>query len=257
MLVKQNNFIKPIFTKFLAVFLVFNSLVFFNAVSFAQDETQSEENYDPFSDYSEFTEASAEEADINFFRNGRLLNIGFFAGGKGFTGGYSDLYSTAPTFGLFATYFFDLQFAVQFGFSSSDHNFSFTTNQNNTYRAKMRLFDVNLHGKYFFNTQNMTRAFAEWNPYLIGGTSQIRRSHSTNNVVRSNDNTQSFDIGAGVEYMFNNKKNFVGFQLLYQYANFAGEGSSLPDPDDAGNYNRNSNQSGDPVSLMMTLGINY
>jgi hypothetical protein len=223
----------------------------------AQDEVESEDNYDPFSDYTEFSEASSEEADINFFRNGRLLNIGLTGGFTGFTGGYSKLYSTAPTFGVFVTYFFSLQFAFQMGLTSSDHNFSFKALNGDSFNAKMRLFDINLHGKYFFNTQNMTRAFAEWNPYVIGGISQIRRSHSTTSVVRATDNAQSFDIGGGVEYMFNKKKNFVGFVLLYQYANFSGEGSNLPDPNGEGSGYTNYSQSGDPISFMTTIGINY
>ncbi len=230
----------------------------FNSPLWAQDEIQSEENYDPFSDYTEFTEASDEEADINFFRNGRLLNIGISAGLKGFTGGYSDFYSEAASFGMFLTYFFDLQFAFQVGLSTSDHNFSFRANDGSQFNSKMRLFDINLHGKYFFNTQNMTRAFAEWNPYIIGGVSQIRRSHSTSSsIVKGSDNAQSFDLGAGVEYIFNNKKNFVGFQLLYQLATFPGEGNKLPDPDFTGTGSTNLDQSGDPVTLMATIGINY
>lgn len=229
----------------------------FLLTAYAQDEVESEDNYDPFSDYTEFSEASSEEADINFFRNGRLLSVGIIGGFKGFTGGYSELYSETATFGVFVNYFFNLQFAFQMGLTTSDHNFSFTALNGDAFNAKMRLFDINLHGKYFFNTQNMTRAFAEWNPYILGGVSQIRRSHSTSTVVRSTDNAQSFDIGGGVEYMFNNKKNFVGFSLLYQYASFSGEGFRLPDPNGSGSGYTNYRQSGDPISLMATVGINY
>jgi hypothetical protein len=222
----------------------------------AQDDVQSEENFDPFSDYSEFTEAASEEADINFFRNGRLLNIGISAGYKGFIGGdYAELYKQSASFGFFFTYFFDLQFAVQLGLATSDHDFTFRANDNSIFRAKMRLFDINIHGKYFLNTQNMTRAFAEWNPYIIGGVSQIRRSHSTNPVIQSTDNAVGYDVGVGVEYMFNQKKNFVGFQFLYQYVNFNDEGLLVPDP--SGTGNTNLERSGDPITIMATIGINY
>jgi hypothetical protein len=57
--------------------------------------------------------------------------------------------------------------------------------------------------------------------------------------------------------MFNKKKNFVGFVLLYQYANFSGEGSNLPDPNGEGSGYTNYSQSGDPISFMTTIGINY
>ncbi len=33
----------------------------------------ADDTYDPFADYSEFDEAQDEEADINFFRNGRFV----------------------------------------------------------------------------------------------------------------------------------------------------------------------------------------
>ncbi len=241
----------------LGLFLILglNLSLSFNA--FAQDETQTEDNYDPFSDYSEFTEASTEEADLNFFRNGRLLTLGLMAGFTGFTGGYSELYSPSLAFGANLTYFFDLQFAVQVGFKTSDHDFSFKALDNSTVNAKMKLFDINLHAKYFFNTQNMTRAFAEWNPYIIGGVSQIQRSHANTNVVRSSDSAQSFDIGGGFEYLYNKKRNYAGFVLLYQYATFAGEGSKLPNPVSSGSGFTKYSQSGDPITLMATIGINF
>lgn len=226
---------------------------------YAQDEVQSEDNYDPFSDYSEFNEASSEEADINFFRNGRLLSIGILAGGKSFLGDYSDFYGPGAVFGVFVNYFFDLQFAVQIGMTQSDHSFSFSYDGFN-FNAKMRLLDLHAYGKYFFNTQNMTRSFAEWNPYLIGGVSQIRRSHASQggvSIVASNDNTYGIDVGGGVEYIFNNKKNFVGFMFLYQFVPFASEGEYLHDPNLGGNTYTNYMQKGDPFSIMATLGINY
>ena len=34
----------------------------------------ADDTYDPFADYSEFDEAQEEEADINFFRNGRFCS---------------------------------------------------------------------------------------------------------------------------------------------------------------------------------------
>lgn len=221
----------------------------------AQDDVQSEENFDPFSDYSEFTEAASEEADINFFRNGRLLSLGLAAGYKGFLGDYSEFYKPTASFGAFFTYFFDLQFAVQMGMMTSDHTFTFSMNDGSVFNGKMRLFDINIYGKYFLNTQSMTRAFAEWNPYIIGGVSQIRRSHSRTPSIQSTDNAVGFDVGVGVEYLFNQKKNFVGFQFLYQYVNFNGEGTPLPD--ETATQNTRFKQGGDPITIMGTIGINY
>ena len=60
--------------------LIFSSTFCFSMAAQAQAEPQKpsyllaqaevDDSYDPFSDYSEFDEASDEEADINFFRHG-------------------------------------------------------------------------------------------------------------------------------------------------------------------------------------------
>ncbi|MFN9068010.1 MAG: hypothetical protein ACK5V3_12335, partial [Bdellovibrionales bacterium] len=60
------------------LYLIFILGVLSPGTAFSQVDT--EEAYDPFSDYSEFDEASDEEADINFFRNGRFLTVGLAAG---------------------------------------------------------------------------------------------------------------------------------------------------------------------------------
>ena len=59
---------KHISNKWLLIVLSLG-LVLSSPTGFAQDEEGNV--YDPFIDYSEFEEAGEEEADINFFRNGR------------------------------------------------------------------------------------------------------------------------------------------------------------------------------------------
>ena len=72
------------------------------------------EHYDPFADYSEFEEASEEEADVHFFTNGRLLNFGGLFGPRWFT---SELGKQEGMFGLgggvFLNFFFNLRSAFQ------------------------------------------------------------------------------------------------------------------------------------------------
>ncbi len=82
--------------------------------------------YDPFADYSEFEESADEEEDLNFFRNGRLLTVGFIGGYRGWTQTLSKIYTGNPAFGLYMCYFFDLRFALQFGFLTSDHTITIT-----------------------------------------------------------------------------------------------------------------------------------
>ena len=97
------------------------------AVAHAQErsyllaQVDPDEAYDPFTDYSEFDEESDEEADINFFRNGRFFTIGLAGGTRGFTGNFANAYGGAPTFGIFLSYFFDLRLALSIGFQTGDH----------------------------------------------------------------------------------------------------------------------------------------
>ena len=48
----------------------------------ASAQYDGDDVYDPFADYSEFEENNQEEADINFFRNGRSFNVNFLFGGQ-------------------------------------------------------------------------------------------------------------------------------------------------------------------------------
>src|SRR5665213_1291664 len=124
----------------------------------------ADDTYDPFADYSEFDEAQEEEADINFFRHGRFVTIGFLAGMRGFTQGLGNMYTPAPNFGLFLSYFFDLRFAMQFSFNTSDHPFHVSsTSQTATGTVGLTSFAVDM--KYYVNTQNVTKGLAKFNPY--------------------------------------------------------------------------------------------
>src|SRR5471030_1901258 len=120
---------------FLITFGIFSGLSIAHATDdnhldipgFRMAQFDADDTYDPFADYSEFDEAQEEEADINFFRHGRFVTLGFIGGMRGFTQGMANLYKPAASFGLFLSYFFDLRFALQFSFNTSDHGFTVTS----------------------------------------------------------------------------------------------------------------------------------
>src|SRR5687768_3386015 len=66
---------------------------------------ESSEAYDPFIDYNEFEIADEEEADINFFRHGRFLTMGFLLGQRSLTEGLGDVYEDDIAYGLYLSYF--------------------------------------------------------------------------------------------------------------------------------------------------------
>jgi hypothetical protein len=235
-------------------FLSFVSVTGFSERIHAQSE--SDDSYDPFADYSEFDEASEEEADVNFFRNGRFLTAGLAGGMRSYTGNLSKLYDPAPTFGVYLSYFFDLRLAFQFGFLTGDHDFTLdlndpTKNLNGNVSLTMLSGDL----KYYFNTQNVTRGLADLNPYLLGGFSQVYRTTTVaGSAGFGKEATMGVNLGAGLEVPLWRRKAYFGIQGVYRYISFEDENQFLRDkngdPTDA-------TPSGDSFDVIGILGLNF
>ncbi len=190
-------------------------------------QSDGDDSYDPFADYSEFEEASDEEADINFFRNGRFFTMGFLGGMRGFTGNKTKVFSSAPAFGLFLSYFFDLRFALQFGFTTGDHDFT-VSSPTQTIVGSVSYTATSFNLKYYFNTQNVTRGLADFNPYLTGGFSQFYRTITASNLEGfSKDPAMGMDLGAGIEIPMMRNKMYFGLQATYHYVNFKDDANEI------------------------------
>lgn len=219
--------------------------------------------FDPFSDYSDFVEASTEETDVNFFKFGRMLSIGVLVGTRGFTGNYADNYSSGSLFGVAFTYYLSLQFAVQTSFHKGQNTLRYNfPDQGASFNGKSDFQVFSLHGKYFINTQNLTKSVSKFNPYLLGGFSQYTRDTIDRNqplvAAQIQGNVGSFDLGAGVEYVFNSNRNFVSFQMVYYIADFPDEGQEITVPS-GGNPQvpTGVTPGGDPYSFQVVLGFNF
>ncbi len=214
----------------------------------------SDETYDPFADYSEFEESAEEEADINFFRNGRFFTLGFIGGYRGFTETMGQIQKPAASFGLFLSYFFDLRFAMQLGFLTSDHQLSFQPATGSAVQGNVAITDISLNLKYYLNTQNVTRGLAKLNPYFLAGFSQVYRTTTvTNYTAYSKEGAMGFNLGAGIEIPLMRNMYFGG-QGAYQLVTFANESAQivLDDQTPTGLYNK-----GDILTLSLILGLNF
>lgn len=228
------------------------------------ESDSGDDSYDPFSDYSEFDEASDEEADIHFFRNGRFFTIGLVAGMRGFTGNLASLYGSGPTYGIFLSYFFDLNLALQLGFITGDHSFNlnFSCGSNVcTNTGNVSLTMINFHLKHFFNTQNVTRGLADLNPYIIGGISQNYRTYTVQGIDGySRDSVVGVDGGAGIEIPIMRRKAYFGIQAMFHYVQFKDANSNLVgvDPSNtAQTYTTNIKPSGQNYDVLGILGMNF
>lgn len=246
----------PSIKKTIAILLIGFTFTFSNAL--AQD---ADDSYDPFADYSEFEQASDEEADINFFRNGRFFTMGFVGGYRGFTGNMGKLNGSGPSYGLFLSYFFDLRFALQFGFNTSDHPFYISKN-NKSLDGNVSFTNMSFDLKYYLNTQNVTRGLADLNPYIIGGFSQNYRTFSITGISEfGRDSTVGVDIGAGVEIPLMRKKAYLGLQTTFNFISFPDENKNIIIPGNTGNsaddVDSNVKPQGDIYNLNFIFGLNF
>lgn len=220
-------------------------------------ETEVDESYDPFADYSEFDQASDEEADINFFRNGRFFTIGFIGGYRMVTENMSKLYQGAPSYGLFLSYFFDLRFALQVSFLTADHTISYTSpGQGTVVHGNASITSIGLGLKYYFNTQNVTRGLAALNPYVIGGFSQVYRTATVSGQEAfSKDSAFGVDVGGGIEIPMMRNKMYFGGQVAYQLVTFRDENSQVVlqnGTEQTGLYPK-----GDFLTFLAIIGVNF
>lgn len=219
----------------------------------AFSQTDPEEAYDPFSDYSEFDEASDEEADINFFRNGRFLTIGLAVGPQTFTDGMDKAYGDGPVMGISLSYFFDMRLAMSLGLMAADHSVKLET-AGPTYTGTVSFNEVNFHLKYYFNTQNVQKGLADLSPYMLGGISQVSRSYSIAELLtRSKETVTSTDLGFGIEIPLLRKKAYLGIQTLYHFVSFTDENKATVNGVDPLQYKIN----GDYINTQFILGMNF
>lgn len=216
-------------------------------------QSDPEDIYDPFSDYSEFDEASDEEADINFFRHGRFFTVGLTAGYRGFTGNFQKNYGSGPAYGVFLTYFFDLRFAFSLGFQTGDHPVNFSSNLRN-YSGNVSITSLNFDLKYYLNTQNVTRGLADLNPYLLAGFGQFYRTYTIDNIEGySRDATMGAELGAGIEIPLMRRKAFLGIQSVYHYVTFNDESKDFIQ----GSERLENRLNGDIYDVLFILGVNF
>jgi len=246
------------------VFIWIAGLSAFNGpTAFAQEgaklaQFDADDTYDPFADYSEFDEAQDEEADINFFRNGRFVTVGFMGGMRSFTGGLSDLYSNAPAFGLYLSYFFDLRFALQFSFLTSDHSFA-VSGGGVSKTGSVGITNFGLDLKYYINTQNVTKGLAKFNPYFIAGFSRVDRTTNIDGVAGfGKEGAMGFDVGAGIELPMLRNKMYFGAQAMYQLVNFPDEATEITFNSGPGaGINTGKYPNGDTFTVLGIIGVNF
>ncbi len=229
-----------------------------------------DEAFDPFSDYNEFELDAEEEADINFFKNGRYLTLGMQLGYRGFTDGFAQAYSPNAVYGVQFSYFFDIQIAGSIGFSMGDHNIQFQsftnvelTKVSKTYTGSVNIQTIDLNVKYYFNTQNVTKGLADLNPYIIVGAGNYKRTYNlSEEVTAPPDSVIGFKMGVGLEIPLMRHRAYLGLQAAYHYVQFPDENKHFIEEGSNGNGGAKPNPikpnlNGDLYDVSTLIGINF
>ena len=193
----------------------------------AQQYSDPSDTYDPFTDYSEFQDTSTEEADIYFFKHGRLLSLAAMGGMRLITQKLGQHTRPAFTIGGFFSFFFNMRIAIQFHYITGIHPFRSldlepTDPNSQRFISEMQLTQIGFDLKYYLNTQNITQGLASFNPYFIlGGSSISRRIKFRNeNPLTDGKRVFGFHTGIGIEFPLTLNKVFFGIEAQYQFVKF-------------------------------------
>lgn len=261
------RFFNSAFSIILIVFLISS----FHQHSFAQSSGEVDESFDPFSDYNEFEQDSEEEADINFFKNGRMLTLALQLGYRGFTDGFSQAYTPALIYGFQFTYFFDLQSTLGINYIIGDHNLAFNsytdaakTKVSTAYTGTVNIQVIDLSYKYYLNTDNVTRGLADLNPFITMGAGYYVRTYNLSELLTLEpDKVVGLKLSFGIEIPLFRRRSFLGFQGSFHYVQFPDENNHFIDEAKAGTNSDtsplpvNPSLDGDLFDISATIGVNF
>jgi len=244
--------------------LVFTLVIFSHPHKAFAQSAEVDESFDPFSDYNDFEQETEEEADINFLKNGRYLTLALVGGYRGYTGGLSQAYTGNIDYGVQFNYFFDLNLALGFGYTTGDNDVAFNSYSGNggiktPYSGNVNIQIFDIHLKYYINTDNVTKGLADLNPYAIIGTGFFTRTYSLNYEVPADpDKVFGFRLGAGLEIPLVRRNFYLGFQAIYNYVQFPDENKNAIEEESSNDpYLISPLMNGDIFEIQTVLGVNF
>lgn len=244
--------------------LVFILIISFPSIKAFAQAAEADESFDPFSDYNDFEQESEEEADINFLKNGRYLTLALVGGYRGFTGGFSQAYTGNIDYGVQFNYFFDLNLALGFGYTTGDNDVAFNSyygsgGVKSSYSGNVNIQIIDIHLKYYLNTDNVTKGLADLNPYTLIGTGFYTRTYNLNREVPADpDKVFGFRLGAGLEIPLVRRNFYLGLQAIYNYVQFPDENKNAIEEETSNPpYLISPSLNGDIFEIQTILGVNF
>ena len=215
--------------------------------------------YDPFADYSEFENTAEEQENINFFQTGRFLTLGAKGGIKLFTLNMATLYQLGPSYGGYLNYFFDLNFAIQFGLNASTHSIALKTPSGQNFLGAADFISMGVDFKYFLDKNLFNKNFSWLQPYFFLGVFNSKVTlvaTFTDQAGFFEDSGYGLNMGLGMEFHFLKK---IHFGLEYAFKFITLEQEAVPLQLNIGNTSKNTNfrPYGDWMTINLLLGVNF
>lgn len=187
--------------------------------SFSAPGKSEEEDFSssPYTEYGEFNEDDEEAATTQYMQYGRFFGASLGLGTHGAFGNRGNLWEGGfPTLDLKLHYWFDFNFALQLGFTTSPHTYTRSAE-----RYDVRFNRIGIDLKYYFDTRDASAAITFAGPYLVGGVGSITKSE-TNTVSKTTDHDTAvaLSLGAGLEFTLSPKKVYFFMQGTFDIANF-------------------------------------
>ena len=200
---------------------------------------------DVFEDASEYGyDVKQQSEDEVFFYESRFVDIGLHAGARTFTGGLARLFGTGPCLGGFFTYFFSRSFGLEVTINNSWHQFLI-----DGVKGTATVFDILARGKYYFISNEYSKALAFANPYIfIGGGQFIRTQRRSDIAVSNSTSGPGIELGGGFEIPLKEHQVFLGIKPSYQMVFFA---------DESDYTRRGTSLSGDLINFVVNLTYSF
>jgi hypothetical protein len=216
--------------------IYFTLLIFVSSVSFASNE-------------------QIEKIQTNKLKS--KFSVGGTVGSRSFTGTQSDLYSDNAFYGASLSYLINSHTALQLAYSTGTHDVNVGINGDNVFSGSTNISSLSIQGKYFLKSKKYNPKF---NPYALFGLSQFERStQGLQTSVAAKDSAGGFDLGVGFEMLFNEKKNFINVQFVYNKVDFGNENREImvADPTTGETLRTGRRPNGDPLALQVGFGIYF
>ncbi|MBE8221731.1 MAG: outer membrane beta-barrel protein [Bdellovibrionales bacterium] len=220
-------------------------LIFFTTslIFFSYNYSLAEDSYYTFSDYGEFDIVKEEEQDVNFFNDGRFLSLGLALERSVPIGDLSEIYGGSFGVNIFATYFFDLRFALQVNIGEQDHKYQ---SADGSIKSSAKFKNLGIGIKYYVNPDKIVYSLSRFNPYIITSVSLITELRSLPGVEDLSEVSHSaYNFGLGFELPLPGKKFFISTQVVYNFSSSYGQEDGF------------GNKTGDFIKTSVIMGLNF